>query len=230
MRLVSRKVQEKFLPFQRDGPGVTSLERHSIKLMKGAQVFKDRPYPMSPAKLNVVKDEIDKMLELGVIEESKSPSSNLTTVVSKPGKDRLCLDARKLTALTIKDAYSLPSIEGIISRIDQTHYISTEDLKFAFWQIEVDDRSKVYTAFTVPGRPFYQFRMIPYGLCNAAHRLVRLMDRVILAELRSNVFVYLDNLLVLVSDFQTHLKYLRRVAHNLESTGLTIGLKKVRFC
>jgi len=34
----------------------------------------------------VVEDEVDKMLALEVIEESKSPWSNRTTVVSRPGK------------------------------------------------------------------------------------------------------------------------------------------------
>jgi len=122
---------------------------------------------MSPAKKKVVEDEIDKMLKLGIIEESKRPWSNRTTVVPKPGKDRFCLDARKLNALTIKDVYPLPSVEEILSRIDQTHYTSSVDLKLAFWQIELDDRSKEYTAFTVPGRPLYQFRMMPCGLCKA---------------------------------------------------------------
>jgi len=64
----------------------------------------------------------------------------------------------------------------------------------------------------VPGRPLYQFRMMPFGLCNAPQRLLRLMDRVIPAELRSNVFVYFDDLLILDPGFQTHFKYLRRVA------------------
>jgi len=70
------------------------MKRHSIELTEGARVFKDRPYSMSPVKQKVVEDEIDKMLELGVIEESKSPWSNRTTEVSKPGKDRFCVDAR----------------------------------------------------------------------------------------------------------------------------------------
>ncbi|KAH8344304.1 hypothetical protein KR084_009473, partial [Drosophila pseudotakahashii] len=83
------------------GLGTANMEKHSIELIEGARVFKDRPYPMSPAKQKVVEDEIDKMLELGVIEESKSPWSNRTTVVSMPGKDRFCLDARKLNAAQI---------------------------------------------------------------------------------------------------------------------------------
>jgi len=106
------------------------------ELVEGAWVFKNRPYPMSWGKQKVVEDEIDKMLELGVIEGSKSTWSNRTTVVSKPGKYMFCLDARKLNALTFKDAYPLPSIDGILSRTDQAHYISNVDIKFAFWQIE----------------------------------------------------------------------------------------------
>jgi len=47
----------------------------------------------------VVEDEIDKMLELEVIEERKSLWSNRSTVMSKAGKDRFFLDA-----LTIKAA------------------------------------------------------------------------------------------------------------------------------
>jgi len=163
-KLALGKVKEEFHTFGRDGLGVTSMERHSIELIEGARVFKDYSYPMSPAKQKVVEDEIDKMLELGVIKESKSPWSNRTTVVSKPGKDKFCLNARKYNALTIKDAYPLPSIEGILYTIEQTQYISSVDLKFAFWQIELDDRSKKNTAFTVPGRPLYQFRMMPFGL------------------------------------------------------------------
>ncbi|KAH8258514.1 hypothetical protein KR038_009319, partial [Drosophila bunnanda] len=131
-------IKKVFLTFEKDGLGTTGLEKHTIELVAGAKVFKDRPYPMSPAKQKVVEDEVDKMLALGVIEESKSPWSNRTTVVSKPGKDRFCLDARKLNDVTVKDAYPLPSIDGILSRIDQTHFISSVDLKFAFWQIELD--------------------------------------------------------------------------------------------
>ncbi|KAH8336043.1 hypothetical protein KR059_005834, partial [Drosophila kikkawai] len=144
------EIKRMFLTFDKDGLGTTSLERHSIELVEGAKIFKDRPYPMSPAKQKVVEDEVDKMLALGVIEESKSPWSNRTTVVSKPGKDRFCLDARKLNEVTVKDAYPLPSIDRILSRIDHTHYISSVDLKFAFWQIELDEKSKELTAFTVP--------------------------------------------------------------------------------
>lgn len=65
----------------------------------------------------VVGDEVDKMLALEVIEESKSPWINCTTVVTKPGKDQFYLDARKLKALAVKNAYPLPKVDGILSQV-----------------------------------------------------------------------------------------------------------------
>jgi len=58
---------------------------HKIDLTERAKVFKDRPYPMSPANRRI--------LALGAIEGSKSPLSNRTTVKSRHGKDRFSLNA-----------------------------------------------------------------------------------------------------------------------------------------
>ncbi|KAL7729480.1 hypothetical protein ACLKA6_009036 [Drosophila palustris] len=110
-KLVLEEVKAKFLAFEKVGLGKTHAEKHRIELVAGAQPVKDRHYPLSPAMQQVVWDEVDKMLAIGVIEESNSPWSNRTTVVRRPDKNRFCLDARKLNALTVKDAYPLPSIE-----------------------------------------------------------------------------------------------------------------------
>ena len=120
----------------------------------------------------------------------------------KGDNNRLCLNARKLNALTVKDAHPLPHIEDLLSRLGDTHYISSVDLKDVFWQIPLDQASREKPAFTVPGRPLHHFTVMPFGLCNAAQRLCRLMDRVIPAALRERVFVYLDDLLVVRQTFK----------------------------
>lgn len=71
---------------------------------------------------------------------------------------------------------------------------------------------------------------MPFGLCNAAQRLCRLMDQVIPSALRERVFVYLDDLLVVSPDFETHLQLLTSVAKCLEEAGLTINVDKLKFC
>ena len=224
------KVQAEFNSFEEHGLGRTSLEIHTIQLVEGAQPVKDRHYPISPAVQEIVYNEVDNMLNLGVIEPCESPWSNRTTVVRKPGKNRFCLDARKLNERTVKDAYPLQNIDGILSRLDYTFFISSVDLKNAFWQIALEEKSKPYTAFTVPGRPLYQFVVMPFGLCNAAQRLCRLMDKVIPQTLKSHVFIYLDDLLIIAPTFEIHLQILSKVAKCLRDANLTIGLKKSFFC
>lgn len=67
--------------------------------------------------------ELDRMLSLGVIEHSESPWNNRVTFVQKGDKVRICLDARRLNDLTVKEAYPLPNIKGLLSQLGDTHYI-----------------------------------------------------------------------------------------------------------
>ncbi|XP_017464057.1 PREDICTED: uncharacterized protein LOC108357495, partial [Rhagoletis zephyria] len=69
-----------FKTYEKHGLGRTQLEKHSIKLVDEAVPIKDRHYPLSPAMQAIVYAEVDKMLELGVTEESESPWSNRTTI------------------------------------------------------------------------------------------------------------------------------------------------------
>lgn len=123
----------------------------------------------------------------------------------------------------------MPIIDGILSRLNETHFISSIDLKDAFWQVELAEGSREKTAFSVPCRPHYQFRRMPFGLCNSAHTICRLMDLVIPAELRDHVFVYIDDLLVVSEDLETHLIRLNLVAEALRSANLTINVDKSKF-
>jgi len=128
------------------------------------------------------------MLRLGVIEESESAWSSPIVMVTKPGKVRISLDCSKVNSFTEKDAYPLPQINGILSRLPRAEYISSQV-----------PQSRDKTAFTVPGRPLYQFTVMPFGLCNATSTMSRLMDKVVHAHLRNEVFIYLYDLLIVSS-------------------------------
>lgn len=105
-----------FPSFEKQGLGRTTLITHTIDV-GDAKPIKQRFYPVSPAVEKLMFSEIDRMLELGVIEPSSSPWSSPMRLVVKPNKVRLCLDARKLNSVTKEDAYPLPNIEGIFSRL-----------------------------------------------------------------------------------------------------------------
>ncbi|XP_075163115.1 uncharacterized protein LOC142235742 [Haematobia irritans] len=133
-----------------EGLGCTHLIVHEIDT-GSAKPIKQRYYPISPAIERQLFGELDRMLTLGVIEEAPcSPWSSPTVVVIKPGKVRMCLDSRKLNSVTEKDAYPIPNIEGILSRLPPVHWISKIDLKDAFWQI----RLRCHLGFVMPHKLF----------------------------------------------------------------------------
>lgn len=102
--------------------------------------------------------ELDRMLAHGVIRESNSPWSSPVLLVTKySGEDRLCFDGRKLNFVTVKDAYPMPYISSILDKVRDARYLSSIDLKSAFWQIPLDESSCAKTEFTVPGRGLYEF-------------------------------------------------------------------------
>lgn len=106
--------------------------------------------------------EVDNMLAMDVIELSKSPWSSNCVLVQKGSKTRLCLDSREVNKHTRKDAYPLPHVDGILSRLPPAPYITGLDMKHAFWQIPLEERSRQYTAFTVPNRPLYQYKVYAF--------------------------------------------------------------------
>lgn len=218
-----------FPSFEKQGLGRTPLIKHSIEV-GNATPIKQRFYPVSPAVEQVMFKEIDRMLSLGVIEPSSSPWSSPMRLVIKPGKVRLCLDARKLNLVTKKDAYPLPSIEGIFARLPKANIISKLDLKDAYWQVELDDASKPLTSFTIPGRPLYQFVVMPFGLCNAPQTMCRLVDQIIPSDLRHCVFGYLDDLVIVSEDFESHIGVLIRIASEFRKANLTLNITKSKFC
>lgn len=222
-------VVDLFPNFEKQGLGRTSLIQHRIEI-SCPDPIKQRYYPVSPAVEGLMYTEIDRMLALGVIEPSSSAWSSPMRLVVKPNKVRLCLDARKLNQVTKRDAYPLPSIEGILSRLPKANLITKLDLKDAYWQIALSEDSKPLTAFTIPGRPLYQFVVMPFGLCNAPSTMCRLVDEIIPPDLRNCVFGYLDDLVVVSEDFSTHLTVLMRLAEQFRRANLTLNVTKSKFC
>lgn len=217
------------ISFEKKGLGKTHLVKH--KIVTTGPPIKQRYYPLSPARQKQLEAEVDEMLKLGVIRPSRSPwSSPVLIVTKKDGTGRFCLDSRKINNVTIRDSYPLPYISRILDKLGGARYVSSIDLSKAFWQIALDKDSCQKTAFVVPGRGLFEFTRMPFGLKNAPSELQRLADALFGPEFDENAFCYLDDLILVSEDLQSHFKLLNRVYERLRDAGLTINLKKSEFC
>eukprot|EP00731_Ephydatia_muelleri_P037376 Em0453g3a len=161
-----------------DDLGQTSLSFHTIDTGDNQPIRQHaRRLPFHQHK--ELSDLVDSMLSRGIIESSDSPwASPVVLVRKKDGKTRFCVDFRKLNDCTRKDAQPLPRIDESLDALGGACFFSTLDLASGYWQVMMDPKSKEKTAFTTP-YGLYQFRVMPFGLCNAPATFQRLMERVL---------------------------------------------------
>ena len=119
------------------------------------------------------------MLTGGQIETSDSPwSSPVILMTKKDGGTHFCVDYWRLNDVTVKDAYPLPRIDDTLDILAGKQLFSTLDLASGYWQVSLSQDARVKTAFATHSGLF-QFRALPFGLCNAPAIFERLMDRVL---------------------------------------------------
>ena len=112
----------------------------------------------------VIRQEIQKMLDEDVIEPSTSPwASPVVLVKKKDGTVRFCVDYRHLNEATIKDAYPLPRIEDNLDALQGSCWFLTLDLASCFWQVEMKEEDKPKTAVCTK-YGLYQFKVMLFGL------------------------------------------------------------------
>ena len=103
------------------------------------------------------------------------------------------------------------------------------DLKSGFWQVQMSENSRQYTAFTVGSLGMYDFLQMPYGLCNTPAMFQRLMQNC-LGELNlTYALVYLDNVIVYSNMEEDHLRWLQAVFECFHEHRLKLKPSKCSF-
>jgi RNase H-like domain found in reverse transcriptase/Integrase zinc binding domain/Reverse transcriptase (RNA-dependent DNA polymerase)/Integrase core domain len=220
----------KFKTVTGDKLGHTNVLQHHIDI-GDAKPIHTRPYVYSPAVEAKIHEEVRRMERLGVIEPSSSPWSHpLVAVTKSNGKTRVCMDCRKINAITVKESYPVPNLNRILSRIKHTKYLSTIDLQDAYFQVALDEESRDICSFRVSGVGSFRFVSMVFGLHNAAQCLTRIMDQVLGIEMEPFVFYYHDDIIVATDTFERHLEKLSEVATKLKKANLSINIEKSHFC
>ncbi|GFW77463.1 hypothetical protein TNCV_2498561 [Trichonephila clavipes] len=181
---------------------------------------------MFPVKKEILRKEIEDLLEKDIIEECESPYGAPVVLIPKPNNQfHLCIDYRKLNEVTVPDTYPLPRMDDLLQEAKHTAYISTIDLKSGYYQVNVNPADRGKTAFVCPFGT-YRFKRMPFGLKNAPATFQRLMD---IFRRGLSVLAYLDDIIIMSLTFEQHLADLEAVFKRLMDFKLRANREKCQF-
>lgn len=199
---------------------------HRIELEPGFPPPCRPMYRLSPKEQDVLKTQLQELLDQEFIQPSKSPYGAPVLFVKKKTNDlRMCLDYRALNKGTIRNAYPLPRIDELLDRLHGATVFSALDLRSGYHQIRIADEDIPKTAFRTRYGAF-EFRVLPFGLTNAPATFQRLMNDVFRPYLDQFVVVYLDDVMVWSKNEEEHENHLRIVLSLLREHKLYANRKK----
>ncbi|CAB3978637.1 Retrovirus-related Pol poly from transposon [Paramuricea clavata] len=180
-RLLSHFLCENSDVFSKDATdiGQTNVVKHNI-FTGDHPPIKQQARWMPRVKREEAGRAVDEMLKGGIKEPSTSPwSSPIILVRKKNGTTRFFVDYRKLNNITRKDSYPLPRIDDTMGALQGATWFSTLDLKSGYWQVQLSAEAMEKTAFSVTGLGHWQFKVMPFGLCNAPATFKRLIEHML---------------------------------------------------
>ena len=140
----------------------------------------------------------------------------------------MCLDFRKLNEVTERPVFPIPNVEEILDSLGEAKYFSTIDLGNAYYQVELEETSKLKTAFSTRTQQ-YCFNRMPFGIAAAPATFQRLMNKV-LGDLNWKIaIVYLDDIIIYSKDKTKHYEHLKIIFDKIRASGLKIKLDKCKF-
>ncbi|KAM1157128.1 hypothetical protein ACFX2B_027542 [Malus domestica] len=221
---------------------------HRILLEEGAKPTREAQRRLNPPMMEVVKKEIIKLLDCGVIYPISDgcwvspvqcvPMKSGVTVVKNAENElvptriqtgwRVCIDYRKLNATTRKDHFPLPFIDQMLERLAGHSFYCFLDGYSGYNQIVIapDDQEK--TTFTCPFSTF-AYRRMPFGLCNAPATFQRCMVSIFSDFVEKIIEVFMDDFSVFGDSFDGCLDNLTIILKRCVETNLVLNWKKCHF-
>lgn len=216
-------------------------DKYDIGTVKGYEAHIDllvdkycskRPYRCTIADKKEIEQQISKLLQENLIEESYSPFAAPVTLAYKKEdgrKSRLCIDFRELNKIVVPQSQPFPLIEDLMVKTRKCKFFSTLDINSAFWAIplKIEDRKK--TAF-VTQEGHFQWTCLPFGLKTSPAIFQRILSNIIRKHKLSEFTVnYIDDILVFSETFTEHMKHLSLLLEAILKEGFRLKFSKCNF-
>jgi hypothetical protein len=200
---------------------------HSLNVDPSFRQRKQRLRKMSEDKAEGARNEVKRLLSVGVIREVTYLEWLANTVMVKKanGKWRRCIDFIDLNKACLKDEFTLPRIDSLVDAAASSKLMSLLDCYSGYYQIWMKKEDEPKTSFIIPSGTYYYLRM-PEGLKNAGGSFSRMTAKVLHSEIGTNVLTYVDDIIVNSTKQENHIADLQETFANFRQDGLKLNPKK----
>lgn len=202
-----------------------------IDLMEEKYCYK-RPYRCTFKDRKEIENQVAKLLEKGLIEESYSPFAAPVTLAYKKEdnrKSRLCIDFRELNKIVVPQSQPFPLIEDLMVKSVNCKYFTTLDINSAFWSIPLKIQDRHKTAF-VTQEGHFQWTCLPFGLKTSPAIFQRILSNIIRKyKLAGFVVNFIDDIMIFSKTFAEHIIHLTRLLEAILKEGFRLKFSKCTF-
>ena len=193
-------LRENFFMFawsHKDMPGIDpSVITHRLNVYPSSKPMRQKKRVFAPEKDNAIK-EVQKLTLVKFIREVYYPDrlANMVMVKKANGKWRMCVNFTNLNKAYHKDNYPLPRIDQLVDSTVGHKLLSFMVTFSKYNQIRMDETYQEKTSF-VTNQGLFCYKVMPFGLKNVGATYQRLVNHMFHPQIRRNVKVYVDNMLV----------------------------------
>ncbi|MBW0573807.1 hypothetical protein O181_113522 [Austropuccinia psidii MF-1] len=186
-------------------------------------------YSLSKQESDKLRAYISENVEKGFIWPSSSSTGEPALFVkNKDGGLRLCVDYRKLNAVSRKNKYPVPPKNQFLNVFNGSSIFSKIDLCGAYSLLRIKEGDEPLTCFKTKYGSF-EYLVMPFGLTNAPASFQNLVNAIFQDLLDVYVLVYLDDIMIFSRSEEEHVTHVSTVISRLRANNLFSKASKCQF-
>ena len=211
--------------------GIGKLTGYKLKLHIDEKInpVAQKPRRTPFALRDKVTAEVEKLIEIDIVERVEGPTSWVSPIVVAPkpsGNIRLCVDMRCANEAIIRERIPMPTVDEVLENLNGSTMFSKLDLRLGFHQVELDEDLRDITTFATHDGLF-RYKRLMFGVNSAPEKYQQIIRQALSGI--NGVHNIADDLVVHGKNQEEHDRNLHSVIRRLEQKNLTLNPDKFSF-